>query len=228
MTETLRGWWPRSTFRCLVAGLAVGLAVLLVGASSVVLHPKSYSSGATLVFLDATSVQELSLELGERVSDSGQSPFARDYIRVMGDIFARTYRGAEKRDELAAEGFVGQLTVSTTSVDLKEEHGPVFAIGVQAPSPAQAVEGAELVVADVAAELRELQQGYDPRLSINVAVASPPSSAIPLSGSRVRVAVAYGVLAILAALSVSWGLGRWQPGPRRAARLGGSLVNATS
>ena len=74
MTETLRGWWPRSTFRRLVAGLAVGLAVLLVGASSVVLHPKSYSSGATLVFLDATSVQELSLELGERVSSSGAEP----------------------------------------------------------------------------------------------------------------------------------------------------------
>ena len=157
-----------------------------------------------------------------------QSPFARDYVRVVGDIFARIYRGAEKRDELAAEGFVGQLTVSTTSSDLKEEHGPVFSIGVLAPSPAQAVEGASMVVADVAAELRELQQGYDSRLSVNVTVATPPSPAIPLSGSPVRVAAAYGVLAILAAMSVTWALGRWQPDPRRAERLGGSLVNATS
>jgi hypothetical protein len=199
--------------------LAVAALVLITGYQSITRHPKRYTSWATLIFLTSPAPTELEHEIGVHVSPAAQSPLARDDPRVVADIFERIYRGSAKHTQLEQAGFAGRLRVSTLrpTSSLLPERGPVFSILVDASLPSLAVDGAELVVRDVIAELAARQNGYDPRLSVGVVEVIPPTAPLLSSGSRVRVATAFAILAVLVFLTTPWMLGqltsRRQRGP---------------
>jgi len=206
----------RSLRSVAAAGLAAGV-VLMIGFVTIVRHPSTYVSGATLVFLGSPSVRDVQAQLGEPVDPSTQSPLARDDPTMVGNVFVELYDGTAKQRALAAEGFVGELDVTTVRgmSGFVPIHGPTFSIEVRASSPALAEQGVQLVVADVQSELQAQQAGFDPRLSVTVAEVAPPSAARLAAGSRIRSTVGFIGLALLAAL-VTAPLVRFVGGGRRS------------
>jgi hypothetical protein len=186
---------------CVLAGV-----VLLAGLLAIKAQPDTYTSGASIVFLDPPSLPELEEELGEELSQASESPLVRDKPRIVGDMFVRIYRGSAKRRQLAQAGFAGRLSVSTVlrSYGFDKEYGPVFTIVVDAPTPLKALEGAQLVASDVVTELAARQSAYDPRLSVRAVEATPPSTPRLASGSHLRATVAFGLLALILLVTTPW------------------------
>jgi hypothetical protein len=61
-----------------------------------------------------------------------------------------------------------------------------------------------MVVSDASNELEARQEGYDRRLSVALAVTTPPTVGVLLSGSRVRALSAFLAIGLLAGTSVTW------------------------
>jgi hypothetical protein len=203
--------WLRTNSQCRAIGALIGVAVLLIGAMSVVTHPKRYASSATLLLVDSMSIEDLERQTNENVPTDGESPMARDRPPVAADTLVRIYEGSAKQRELADAGFVGTLSVSNFVAmhGIIPEHGPILSIAVVGPSPAEAQASAQIVVDDVVEELAHRQRGYDPRLSIHANVTAQPTLGRAQTGSRVRSVLAYTVLAILVSVVVTFGLRRY-------------------
>lgn len=191
--------WRRSVIGRRFVSTAIGALVVLVGAVVVVRQPVSYVSSAVVVFVGAPSVAERAVILGAPVDPLAQSALARTgSTRVVGDIFVRTYRSYTKRQQLAADGLVGRLSVSTRTTVRSDtpDHGPVFVMVVTSHTPEDAVKGASLVLADVGRELIDVQRGSDASLMVQAALATEPTDAVVASGSTTRAAVGFLVLGI--------------------------------
>jgi hypothetical protein len=202
-------------------------SVLLSGAYAVAKHPKQYYANSTVVIVGAPTVPAAEVTRGTTIDPSTQSPLARfGNTRVVGDIFARVYQSSAKREQLAGEGLVGKLTVTTKSniASQTPDHGPVLVFTVASHTAAAAAAGARLVTEDLQQELDARQAGFDPDLSVSMAVVSISDVGIIGSGSRLRAAV--GFLAL--ALFLGWVTGRAYEAvvARRQRRSAGVVVSA--
>jgi hypothetical protein len=136
------------------------------------------------------------------------------------------YQSRGKKEQLAAEGLVGRLTVTTKSniASQTPDHGPVLVFTVASPTPAAAAAGARLVTDDLQRELDARQAGFDPYLSVSMAVVSISDVGVLSSGSRIRAAVGFFALAMF----LGWVSGRLFDlrTARRGRRRGTMVVSA--
>lgn len=197
--------------------LGVFAIVLAIGAYTIKQHPAQYASTGTVVFVGSDTISQREARSDEIVDPTTQSVLARfPNLRVVGDIFLRTYESWGKRTSLEAQGLRGRLLVTTKSDVLSDTpgHGPVIVFTVVAGDPLAARDGARLVVADVQEELARWQRGADPTLSVTGTTITSPQPGVLASGSKSRATVGFVVLAALLAWLVGQ-IDRW----RRSRRL---------
>ena len=183
----------------------VGTAVFIVGFVLLAAQQDTFTTRATLVFTGPVPPPSSP----DPITTPEVSPLARNSPTVVADTFTRLYNGATKRRELDAAGLVGDLTINNISAieDNSPIYGPSLYITVEAPSPDLASRGIQLVIDDAVSELAARQVDYDPAQSVQLVEVVPPNSPRLISGSSIRVLVAFTALAFLVAMCVSFLLG---------------------
>ena len=120
--------------------LTIGVfgVVLAIGAYAIKAHPVQYSSSGTVVFVAPDTIAQREARNNKIVDHASQSVLARfSSMRVVGDIFSRTYQSWAKRTALQQQGLRGRLFVSTRT-DVSSDtpdHGPVIVFEVLAADP---------------------------------------------------------------------------------------------
>jgi capsular polysaccharide biosynthesis protein len=177
----------------LPTALVVGVLLAVV----VVLRPPTHRSSSTVVLLPPA---------GETKVASASNPFDRlNDISVVVDILRRIVSSDSTVSRLRAEGLRGDFTVAA-NVDFTR--GPIIEVTAEAPSASDAIADAELVVRELARQLKSLQesQGTEQRYFITSQVVIPPTDATTSYSSVLRrliVAIVLGIGVVIGAALVA-------------------------
>ena len=186
-------WWR-------LTGPAAVLTLVGVVAAVQLASP-TYQATGSVVLLSPPEAPDADAGAGATAPVVGQNPYVRyGDLAVVADIVARVMDSDSRRAELEAREVAAYEVVAN-----REARGPVVEVTGEGPSAAAAIGSTEVVLADLAAVLSDLQEveGADPGYFITAAPLEPPSTAAAMYGSTVRAAIGAAAFGALATLGVA-------------------------
>jgi hypothetical protein len=180
------------------AFLACVLAFALVSYAVVTAPAVFLSSGSMVLFSPPPPPEPVVVEADEAVPTTTvatDNPYARfNDLSVVVDIVKRVLLSREVDQRLRAAGVIGTYTVAA-NIDFYR--GPIIDIASEAPTPEASRRSTELVMAELAVALDDLQskQGTDEQYRIVAQSVVPPNPGTRVLSSTVRRGMAATVLA---------------------------------
>jgi hypothetical protein len=185
--------------RNIVAALLASVLALGLVGYAVANAPAVYlSSGSMVLFSPPTPPEPVAVDDGEGAPPTTvatDNPYARfNDLSVVVDIVKRVLLSREVDQRLRAAGVIGTYTVAA-NIDFYR--GPIIDIASEAPTPEASQRSTELVMAELAVALDDLQanQGTDADYRIVAQSVVPPNPGTRVLSSTVRRGMAAMVLA---------------------------------
>lgn len=178
-----------------VTAPAVLLTVLALVAAVQVSSPTYQATGSVVLLAPPDPPVVNTPGQSPPTTAPGQNPFARyGDLAVMADILTRTMTSESRQAAFEQEQVTDYEVVAN-----RLQRGPVVEVTGRGPTPDAAVESAEVVLAEAAVVLEELQraEGADPGYYIRSAPLEPASDATARYGSTVRAAIAVLAVGVL-------------------------------
>jgi len=180
------------------AFLACVLAFALVSYAVVTAPAVFLSSGSMVLFSPPPPPEPVAVDADQAVPTTTvgtDNPYARfNDLSVVVDIVKRVLLSREVDQRLRAAGVIGTYTVAA-NIDFYR--GPIIDIASEAPTPEASQRSTELVMAELAVALDDLQanQGTDEKYRIVAHSVVPPNPGTRVLSSTVRRGMAATVLA---------------------------------
>ena len=178
--------------------LACVLALALVSYAVVTAPAVFLSSGSMVLFSPPTPPEPVAVDADQGAPPTTvatDNPYARfNDLSVVVDIVKRVLLSREVDQRLRAAGVIGTYTVAA-NIDFYR--GPIIDIASEAPTPEASQRSTDLVMAELAVALDDLQakQGTDEQYRIVAQSVVPPNPGTRVLSSTVRRGMAATVLA---------------------------------
>jgi capsular polysaccharide biosynthesis protein len=161
ISSLLRVLWRRRLVVIPMAVLSFGLCV-----GTVIVAPPTYRSSASVVLLNPPALP-VTTPQNPQIPTAAQNPYARfGDLSVIVDILVRRVDSESVKSSMKAAGLDGTFQVAANRDFYR---GPIIDISAQSRTAAKAVDGANIVIAELQKQLKALQEneGTEPAYFIN-------------------------------------------------------------